>query len=185
MRQTKSEKKFLIIGFVAVIISCNHGLVSIGNSNVKHWSRKDDSIPKIDTLTFIYDQQDSMVGIYSFIILAGYVGRTLRIRKDLTYIEMAWSDVGKSSTIKGNWNLSNGKVILKHGRKRASFKIHQYSWATFLVPENKTEVFAYEFNKNKLLIDSLKNQINQMDHNQIHRRLYEFRTICLLRDVKR
>ena len=185
------SKPFLIKLVVALVvitnIGCYNKLNIIASENSYKWARSKDSIVKKDTLTFIYNQQDSMFGKYQFIVLPGYEGRSLILKRNYSFNEKAWTDVvypWKTRGINGRWKYDKGKVILKHFSKKISLKVHQYSWATFLVPESKAEIFAYEFNKNKYIIDSLASHVSEMRGYEIHRCLSDLRTLCYIRRVK-
>ncbi len=177
----------LIIAFVVIIsVGCYNRFNIITSENSYKWVREKDSIVKKDTLIFIYNQQDSMYGNYQFIVLPGYEGRSLILSRNYSFNEKAWTDVvypWKTRGINGRWKYDKGKVILKHFYKEIPLKVHQYSWATFLVPESKAEIFAHEFNKNKYIIDSLASHVYEMSGSEIHKCLSDLRTLCYIRRV--
>lgn len=175
------SKPILIKLLIAIVVITNSGCYNklniIASEDSYKWAREKDSIVRKETLTFIYNQQDSMYGNYKFIVLPGYEGRSLILKRNYSFNEKGLTDVvyrWKTKGINGRWKYDKGKIILKHFGKEISLKVHQYSWATFLVPESKVEIFAYQFNRNKFIIDSLASHVSEMKGYQIDRCLWTY-----------
>lgn len=186
MLQSLPIRLFAILFILLNTLSCRNYLGHLGSPNSYKWVREDEKVLLKDTLTFRCYQPDSLIGRYNFIISPGFEGRKLILGNNSNFSEVGLSDVSSrfSKGIKGTWNYSKGKVTLKRFRQKLNLTVHQYLWATFLVPESKTEMFAYVFNRNKYLIDSLSSHVGDMRGYQIDYCLYDFRTFCYIRRVK-
>lgn len=147
------------------------------------WARKFDTVPKQDTLTFQVLTRDSLYGKYNFFVLPGYQGHFLILNPDSSFSEGSWSDVvrGRNKRISGKWSVLGNTLILKRRFKTLTLHIHQYSWATFLVPMGKEGIFAYEFNRSKEIIDRLGERLKTESPHMIEKELNNFRTLCFLR----
>jgi hypothetical protein len=163
-------------------ISCNKDFEKIRSDEYYSWARKDDTLVYKDTLTFTLLYIDSIAGHYNFMILPGHEGHGLTLYTDSTFSEKKWSDcVQRFPKVKGKWSYANGVIILKSGRQELTLLIHQYKWTTFLVLENKKDEFAYRFNKNKRIIDSLSVLEPKPHSFKIDRELYDMRLTSFFR----
>lgn len=179
---TRLKNTFLAVIGLLLAFSC-------GNKFSKpDIQQSNDIISNQDTFTFNFNLKDSLFGKYHFVIHSGYSGRTLILNSDFTYIEYAWSDLElgwpfRKKKHNGKWKVSGSKVILKKGYKRISLRIHQYSWETFLVPEEMAKTFALRFNDKKYLIDSMSNNIGQASVHEVDEVLHDFRRICFMKQL--
>ncbi|MHB1279468.1 MAG: hypothetical protein ACYC1Q_13855 [Bacteroidia bacterium] len=173
----------LFLFLLATLLSCNRDFQAISSMDRYAWARKTDTFPKMDTLSFQVLNRDSLYGQYNFSVLPGYQGHYLVLNPDSTFIEGPWSDVleRRNRTISGKWYVKENTLILKWRFKTLTLRIHQYSWATFLVPMGKEGIFAYEFNRSKDIIDRLEVRFKTEKHYVIERELNNFRTLCFLR----
>ncbi|MGZ5243867.1 MAG: hypothetical protein ACXWW0_08230 [Bacteroidia bacterium] len=183
------QRNFLFTTAVALILfisSCNQDFHRITDPTYYKWAQTQDSIQRTDTLTMISSNVNSLPGIYVFIVLPGYQGHTLSLNPDSSFRENRWSDVPiNSKELVGKWQLkSDSMVTLKKGFKEINLLIHQYRWTTFLIPQNKSEQFAYTFNLNKHLIDSLAGTIHLLNNTNIDRYMKNFGTLCFIRRPK-
>jgi len=106
------------------------------------------------------------------------------LKSDSTFEEMHWSDyMRRPRILKGKWRINQNEVVLKTMYSTHRLKIHQYEWATFLIPAPKEARFAYEFNRNIHVIDSLKPYVEITPSKYFDRDLREFRTLCFIKRI--
>ncbi len=176
----KTSILFLFLLFL-LLAGCRSHINVIGEGSNYNWARRWDTIPVKDTLTFYWSKKEtSLEGKYYFTILTGYEGVILELFKDKSIRSNHWADVYPFSIKqKGRWHAKEGTLEIKQGFKRSTFLVHQYAWATFLVPKYNQEKFAYYFNRNRTTIDTLTPYAS-VDFRRTIGKLREFNALCFI-----
>lgn len=178
---------FLFGLLIVVIAGCNKDFEKVSSPTYFFkYSYLRDSVSTEPIIDFNINSTDSLLGSYNFSVLPGFEGFSLRLRGDSSFEEKRWSDYRSNyKTVRGKWKVNDSCVVLSSLFQSLQLRIHQYKWATFLIPLGKEQTFSYHFNRSIQIIDSLDNVYPYVTTREAHRHLGRLRTSCFIRKINR